>query len=512
MTQTWKATTRTVVAGVLIGATALVGPLTAPTHAAPGQPSGASAPTPTPDDGSIHDVIPARILDRMTAQAPLVDAANVIRTAVEAAPPRGYAGIGLVDDHVTVWWKGALPADIAAAVATARRTAPVEVAAATYSRAELKKAAAKLRTVVDADPTGATHALRLRTDGSGIDVAVDDAAGARLPKLPATGVSTRIVRSEPMVERSRFDDAAPYDGGIGIGFTTYGCTAGFGVRDAVTGTGYLLSAEHCGAIGSPWHIAWNTTTNTGTLVGYAVASNDDHDTMLISTSSPGSHIYVGGLHDEIRAEVVGWTAVYPGQLLCQSGYTSAGELGGPVCNLRVEFHYDDIEDLVEATQLDGEEAARGGDSGGPVYAVNPDGTVLAAGTTTRSAGPGFGFQDFATARDDYGDIVPATALASSCRVSFVVTNSWSTGYTASVTVYNDGPPVNGWTLGWNFPGGQIVQGHWNGIFQQTGAAVTVTNENYNAAIPTGGAVSFGYSADGSPVTPVPFTLNGTTCN
>ncbi|MEK8107805.1 hypothetical protein NKG94_27315 [Micromonospora sp. M12] len=80
----------------------------------------------------------------MAVQAPLVDAANVIRTAVERAPARGYAGIGLVDDHVTLWWKGAPPTDIAAAVTAARRTAPVEVANATYSRTELRKAAARL--------------------------------------------------------------------------------------------------------------------------------------------------------------------------------------------------------------------------------------------------------------------------------------------------------------------------------------------------------------------------------
>lgn len=509
------------VAGLLIGATVLVGPLPTPSNAAPGEASTARTSTPA-RAGSIHDVIPAQALSRMIAQTPLVDAANVIRTAVEAAPSRGYAGLGLTGDQVTLWWKGALPKEIAVAVATARRTAPVEVAAATYSRTELKKAAAKLTPVVAADPTDAAHAVRLRTDGSGIEVVVDRRAGAEadrkagagtaeLPKLPATGVRTRIVERARMVERSRYDDSAPFDGGTGIGLTSYGCTAGFGVRHATTGVGYLLTAEHCGPLNQPWHVAWNSTTNTGTLVGHSVASNDDHDTMLISTSSPGDHIYVGGQHDEVRARVVGWTEVFPGQFLCQSGYTSAGAIGGPVCNLRVDFHYDDVEDLVEATQLDNQEAARGGDSGGPVYTVNADGTVLAAGTTTRSAWAGFGFQDFATARDDYGPITPVTTTASTCRVSYVVTNSWGTGFTASVTVYNDGPAVNGWSLGWTFPGSQLVQGHWNGVFQQTGATVTVANESHNASILTGGAVSFGFTASGSPATPAPFTLNGTTC-
>lgn len=500
-----RGTARTVAAGALVGVTLLGGPV-GPPPASASQPFAAPATT-----ASLLDLLPAAVRDRMTAQIPLVDAASTLRTAVDQGKPRGYAGIGLVDDHVALWWKGALPADIAAAVATARRTAPVEVHDARHSRTELAKAAARLRPALDADPADTAHAVRLRTDGSGVEVVVDSAAGAHPPKLPATGVQTRIVERDRMIERSRYNDSAPFDGGTGIGLTTYGCTAGFGVRDVGSGAGYLLTAEHCGPVGQPWHVAWNTNTNSGTLVGHSVASNDDHDTMLISTSSPGDHIYVGGQNDEIRARVVGWTEVFPGQILCQSGYTSAGEIGGPVCNLEVQFHYDDIEDLVEATQLDGAESARGGDSGGPVYAVNTDGTVLAAGTTTRSAGPGFGFQDFATARDDYGDIVPVTDIATTCRVSYVVTESWATGFNASVTVQNSGPAVSGWSLAWSFPGNQVVQGYWNGQFQQTGSSVVVTNQAHNVTIPAGGSVSVGFTASGAAATPTPFTLNGTIC-
>ncbi|HYN97326.1 MAG TPA: hypothetical protein VES42_26090 [Pilimelia sp.] len=75
------------------------------------------------------------------------------------------------------------------------------------------------------------------------------AGGATVPSLPVTGVDTTVVRKKRMAQRSRFDDAAPYDGGVGIGFATYGCTSGFGVRNATTGAGYLLTAEHCGPVG-----------------------------------------------------------------------------------------------------------------------------------------------------------------------------------------------------------------------------------------------------------------------
>jgi cellulase/cellobiase CelA1 len=109
--------------------------------------------------------------------------------------------------------------------------------------------------------------------------------------------------------------------------------------------------------------------------------------------------------------------------------------------------------------------------------------------------------------------VPVTGTASAtCRVSYVVTDSWSGGFAASVTVQNSGSAVNGWSLGWSFPGGQVVQGHWHGQFQQTGAKVTVTNAAHNALIPAGGSINLGFTASGSPATPTPFTLNGAACS
>ncbi|GIG86897.1 cellulose binding domain-containing protein [Plantactinospora endophytica] len=501
MTRQWQAIARILLAGGLVGTAVLAGPAPgAAAQPAPAPPARAGA------DTSLLDLLPADVADRMTAQRPLVDAASVVRTAIDRGNATGYAGIGLVDDHVTLWWKGQLPADVATAVTRARKTAPVELAAATYSRTELRAAAATLAPAVRA--SAAKPTVRLRTDGAGLELAVAGTpSAARLPKLPATGVRTTVVQRRPMVDRSREDDTAPWTGGARIWDGGIGCSSAFGARHAGTGAGYLLTAGHCGNLGAVW------TTGSGNAVGPAVWKNSDHDAMLISTSTPGGDIYVGGSNDEVRARVVGWTQVFPGQLLCQSGATSAWELSRPICNFRVEFHYDDREDLVEATQLAGEEAARGGDSGGPVYAVNPDGTVLAAGTLTRSGGPGLGFQDFATYRDDFGDLVPVTGTASStCRISYAVTDSWSGGFAASVTVHNSGPAISGWSLRWSFPGNQVVQGRWHGQFQQSGPAVLVTNEAHNATIPAGGSVNLGFTASGSPVTPVPFTLNGAPCS
>jgi hypothetical protein len=104
--------------------------------------------------------------------------------------------------------------------------------------------------------------------------------------------------------------------------------------------------------------------------------------------------------------VRGWGDVYTGEILCQSGVTSARETGNPVCNIKVLFFYADREDLVEGEQLNGQPAARPGDSGGPVYGPAAGGGVIAKGTVTRTAGARIGFQDFRTANRDFGVYIP----------------------------------------------------------------------------------------------------------
>ncbi|GGQ27880.1 family 43 glycosylhydrolase [Streptosporangium pseudovulgare] len=103
--------------------------------------------------------------------------------------------------------------------------------------------------------------------------------------------------------------------------------------------------------------------------------------------------------------------------------------------------------------------------------------------------------------------------AAGCRVTYTVTNEWSGGFGANVTIDNLGDPVNGWKLTWSFPAGQTVAQLWNGTHTQSGSQVTVSNVDYNAAIPTGGSAGFGFNGSwtGSNPAPVSFALNGTVC-
>src|SRR5262245_33493997 len=104
--------------------------------------------------------------------------------------------------------------------------------------------------------------------------------------------------------------------------------------------------------------------------------------------------------------------------------------------------------------------------------------------------------------------------SSTCNITYVENTFWNVGFQGQVTIMNSGPAINGWTVNFTFPSNtQVIYELWNGVFTQTGQNVTVTNASYNANIPTGGSVSFGFNANwsGSHGAPTGLTLNGVSC-
>jgi len=332
--------------------------------------------------------------DRMLAQQPLIRAADIVQAEVLRGEHVGFAGIVLEDDHVDLWWKGAVPSEVAAVVA--KSAVPVEIQSARHSNAELRAAA----DVIDArrDAKSAVHAVKIPADGSGLVLGTTSApAAAAFTSL--VRVPVRVVVEEPLAPVSRQNDSPPWKGGATIVLGNAACTSGFSVRNGANER-FLLTAGHCGNPGV------RVTDPTGEFIGNAGSKHGDHDIMLIPTGNVVNQQYVGG-GDSNSVEIVrGWGDVYTGEYLCQSGVTSARETGNPVCNIKVLFFYADREDLVEGEQMNGQPAARPGDSGGPVYGPASGGGVIAKGTVTRTAGARIGFQDFRTASRDFGVYIP----------------------------------------------------------------------------------------------------------
>lgn len=90
-------------------------------------------------------------------------------------------------------------------------------------------------------------------------------------------------------------------------------------------------------------------------------------------------------------------------------------------------------------------------------------------------------------------------------------NDWGSGFVADVTITNtSGAVIEDWTLTWDFGGNQKISSAWNSVVTQSGNSVTVKGVDWNANIPAGGSVSFGFQATyrGSNSKPSSFILNG----
>ncbi|POX61443.1 cellulose 1,4-beta-cellobiosidase [Streptomyces sp. Ru62] len=110
---------------------------------------------------------------------------------------------------------------------------------------------------------------------------------------------------------------------------------------------------------------------------------------------------------------------------------------------------------------------------------------------------------------------PGAAVAAvPCAVDYKIQSQWDTGFTAAVTITNNGAAKSAWSLKWSYGGTQKVTSGWNAKISQSGTAVTAANESYNGALATGGTVSFGFNGtfSGTNSVPATFTLDGVTCN
>ena len=85
--------------------------------------------------------------------------------------------------------------------------------------------------------------------------------------------------------------------------------------------------------------------------------------------------------------------------------------------------------------------------------------------------------------------------------------------TVNTLVVTDNGTINGWTLGFTFPGDQRVTTAWNATVSQSGAAVTATNVGFNGTLAPGASTSFGFQGTwaNSDAAPTAFTLNGAAC-
>lgn len=341
--------------------------------------SGVDPNTPTPDQ-----------LARIAAQAPLVTAANRIKS-VASKHAAGFTGLALEGTGVVLYWKGSVPADVSAEIGVVKATVPLTVRPAAFSRTELLAAADDVANATNGSNDRGFHSVKIPVDGRGLILVTEFGKGDKLAKAkPRTKVPAEVEEAAIPTELSGASRVTPTgvpDSPQGTGRVIRGgsqliypdpatgkamtCTAGFGM--VVGGQSAVLTAGHCNA-GSFFD-------GSGQPVGTVRNTNLGHDELLINPSSVPVEASIsdgGGLFfNESRPMAANWKLVvpnvnvFPGEELCQSGAQS-GTLCGLVVQDNMTRQLCDGHGICSFTSLvdvlrQGGIAGRHGDSGGPIY-------------------------------------------------------------------------------------------------------------------------------------------------
>jgi hypothetical protein len=110
---------------------------------------------------------------------------------------------------------------------------------------------------------------------------------------------------------------------------------------------------------------------------------------------------------------------------------------------------------------------------------------------------------------------PAAAAGPPCTIVYTSPDAWNWngGFQADITLTNDGGPIDGWLLEWQFTAGQQVATAFNAQYTQGRTWVFVTPMSYNSTLPAGGSVTITILASRGATNPPPsaFYLNFAQC-
>jgi hypothetical protein len=256
---------------------------------------------------------------------------------------------------------------------------------AKHTAAELRERAEEIIRPRGLSAGGDVHRVTPLTDGSGLELGVTG-------KTEATGKAA----ADPLVVSTEVESVAPYDGRWGGaspfegGIQMNSCSTSFGGLMSPAGPDYvypakLISAAHCYSVGD--QVTTGNSSMGTVVIGHVEAVNPELDTALIAVDS-GKFVtgwmWDGGVLDgsEYTKPVVGTSMARKGSLVCTSGAWS-----GVHCDIKITKTDSTLDWGTHVSravsigdQLQGEAAAGGGDSGGPVFTLTGDfSSVLAAG-------------------------------------------------------------------------------------------------------------------------------------
>lgn len=313
-----------------------------------------------------------------------VDAVNESADRVAAFWAAEGFGKTVVDyekAEVSVYWKGTLPAAVSKTIGLQKNGVRVVARPALHSDAEIRAAARKVLMSERARTGEITIAtITANPDMSGLVVeavqgsktAAADAAEtrARFETVAGMPAQTKLVPGRPD-DITRQNDSAPWQGGGALYNRSDGdCSTGFAVLTG-SGSGRLLSAGHCGSLGSIMY------DGVGDRIGVVSNVLPGYDSMLIDPDASPATIgkVFGGAWNastsDSRYQYYVGSAVAPSenQWLCTSGAMSGEHCSVTVTSVAATwlcYRGTEVCSGFRATAF-GPVVAAKGDSGGPIY-------------------------------------------------------------------------------------------------------------------------------------------------
>jgi hypothetical protein len=321
------------------------------------------------------DQTPEEVLD---ANQDLIHSVLELLNITDVAAPTGHAGtvVNPVTGRITLWWSGTVPTTVETVLQTAGLPGGFVIKSAPYSRYEL------IGKILESKHLWGHSALAMpEEDGSGVVLSYEPGTELDQEAIAASlGVPVTFTPDGVPVntDGGRQNASSPWWGGAMMvrGDGNSACSTGFSV---LRGTdGLVLSAAHCDTSG-------NRRWNNGNLENPTrLTPGDGHvsvilslDSMLINPDPGGTagRVHTGGIYSNDSKRVEGTATNNIGDMVATGGANS-GEHRGLVI---VDDAFDgtcngyDCPTIV-ADAPAGENAAVGGDSGGPVYHTNPNGS------------------------------------------------------------------------------------------------------------------------------------------
>lgn len=97
---------------------------------------------------------------------------------------------------------------------------------------------------------------------------------------------------------------------------------------------------------------------------------------------------------------------------------------------------------------------------------------------------------------------PTDPPAGDCTAELTVVDDWGTGWTGDVHITAGSGGLDGWTVTWDWPGGQSISSHWNADLTESGSTVTASDVGWNGDIAAGETINaFGFVGSGDSATP-----------